>query len=77
MAEVRTDIKKILGYVGPSLATNESPAVLNELGKKISEKMDIESWAKDTAPTLLEKVVGLKEHRVYDFCVPSTPRTWI
>lgn len=68
MVEVRDDIKKILGYVGPSLAKNESPMVLNELGKKVSEAMGIKAWATETAPSLVEKVAGLKEHRIYEFC---------
>ena len=69
MQEVRTDIKKILGYVGPRLSTPGSPVVLNELGKKVSGAMGIKAWAKDTAPGLLEEIADRKEHQIYDFCV--------
>ena len=68
MKEIRTDIKKILGYVGPRLADNESPVVLNALGKKVSEAMGVKVWAKETAPGLLGEVAGWKEYRVYEFC---------
>lgn len=68
MAEMREDIKKILGYVGPSLSTNDSPVVLNALGKKVSEAMGIKAWAEETAPSLADQVAGLKEHRIYEFC---------
>ena len=63
MEEVRSDIKKILGYVGPRLSTNESPVVLNELGKEVSAAMGIKAWAKDAAPALLGEIADWREHR--------------
>ena len=69
MKEIRSKLDQIfIRLPPPGLSTNESPVVLNELGKKVSGAMGIKVWAEKTAPTFLEKVEGWKEHLVYDFC---------
>ena len=69
MKEVRDKLDRIFERLPPpGLSTTDSPVVLNALGKKVSEAMDIKAWAKDVAPGLLERVAGWKEHRVYEFC---------
>ena len=74
MKEIRSRLDQIfIRLPPPGLSTNESPVVLNELGKKVSEAMGIKVWAEKTAPTFLEKVEGWKEHRVYGFLYWAGP----
>ena len=68
MDEVRTDIKKILGYVGPEAIVGSSPLRLTDLGNKIAKEVDAESWTEE----LLLKVSGEAENKspyeIQEFC---------
>lgn len=71
MDEIRSDIKKILTGLSPSIATG-SPITLTDLGEQIAADLGAYNWASGLAPSLLEEVRDRKPFQVDEFCVHYT-----
>ena len=68
MAEIRDDIKTILGRLpSPSVAVG-SPRRLTELGKEISRTLGLSSWADRAAADLREQVGGKSAYEIQESC---------
>lgn len=67
MAEVRDDIKTILGRLPPTEITSSSPLRLTELGKTISKGIDAPTWA-DRIVLSLQHVQDMEAYEIQDFC---------
>ncbi len=79
MDEVRADIKKILGYVGPEAIVSSSPLRLNDLGNKIAREINAQQWAEQIFPNLEKDVSDKSPYEIQEFCfqyaqeLPPTP----
>lgn len=56
MAEIRKDIKDILGKLGPSTTKTASPIQLTDLGQSVSEALGASAWAANRAEKLADRV---------------------
>lgn len=56
MAEIRKDIKDILGKLGPSTTKTASPIQLTDLGQSVSEALGASAWAANRAEKLADQV---------------------
>ena len=63
MTEIREDIKKLLKWVAPPIATG-SPRQLTEYGDLISGALDAEAWAVLEAARLRDEVEGLQPYEI-------------
>lgn len=68
MAEVRADIKKILGRLPRTVAEQQSPLRLNDLGHAVSEAINAREWADRIIPDVAERLEGSEAFEVEDFC---------
>ena len=68
MVEVRKDIKKILGHLGPEVDSRTSPLRLNELGNKVSAEIEAAAWAFRVAPALKGRIDGMEAYDIQEFC---------
>ncbi len=68
IAEIRDDVKRILGMVGPRAIGDGSPLRLTDLGKGISEDINAAAWAKQQGQRLSEKVAGMAPYDIQKFC---------
>jgi len=66
--EIRQDIKRILGHVGPAAVAGQSPLRLTELGIGISEDIDAKEWAKEKAQHIAAQVAGKPPYDIQQFC---------
>lgn len=68
MAEIRDDIKTILGRLPSPSIVGGSPLRLTELGEKISRALDLSAWASRTAADLRGAVRDKSAYEVQEFC---------
>lgn len=66
--EIRADIKKILADIPPRMMTSQSPIKLSELGSKIAEEIQIDTWVSEWAESLLERVKNKSPYEIQEFC---------
>ena len=66
MLEIRKDIKEIFGRLPPLLTTSLSPIRLTELGGRISNNIDAEVWAKETAKDLIDKTKDMNSFEIQE-----------
>jgi|GEM_PF-1302602 len=64
--ETRKDIKEIFGRLPPLLTTSLSPIRLTELGDRISNNIDAEVWAKETAKDLIDKTKDMNSFEIQE-----------
>lgn len=69
LAEIRDDVKDILGRLPPSVIVGSSPLQLTALGKKVSEAVGAVAWANREASQLVDKVKGKNPYEVQEICV--------
>ena len=70
MAEVRTDIKKILARMpAVKVLDSESRIGLSETGKEIAEKLDAEEWAARHSEIVRELVKGKEPYEIQEECL--------
>ena len=67
MAEIRGDIKQILGRLSPSME-GASPLRLTPFGEKMSEWLKAKAWAASPAPSLRTRVEGMQPAKIDLFC---------
>ena len=67
MEEIRADIKRILGRLSPALE-GSSPIRLTDLGRRVSEKLELSSWASQEAARFREYTAGKSAYDIQEFC---------
>ena len=68
MDEIRNDIKKIFLSLPPPVVKSSSPVTLTELGEKIATSFGAADWAKELAPTIANRIVGMAAFEIDEFC---------
>ena len=68
MAEIRDDMKTIIGRVPSASLTGGSPLRLTKLGDEISRTLDVSSWADRTGLELREQVSGKNDYEIQEWC---------
>ena len=68
MAKVENKLQAILDRLPPRLVAGAGPVRLTDLGEQAGEEMGTRAWAATVAPDLLDKVQGLPEFEIYEFC---------
>ena len=64
MAEMRRDIKAILGRLGSNVVGGTSPLRLTELGKRVSEAIEAPALVAELAQSLLSQAEGKRPHEI-------------
>lgn len=64
--EIRKDIKDILGRIPPSPTTSASPIQLTELGERISNNIDAESWAEKVASEMISQTKDMDSFKIQE-----------
>ena len=68
MAEVRDDIKEILGRLPPRTVAGASPLTLTDLGRRVSQRLGASAIARDLAPLLHGAAAGQSEYDIQAMC---------
>ena len=68
MKEIRDDIKKILKRLPAATIKSSSPLQLTEMGRSISDDLDVRDWVQRIAPSLTERVKGKRPFEIQNFC---------
>ena len=68
MAEIRDDIKTILGRLPSPSVAGDSPLRLPELGERISRTLKLSDWADRTAAEIREQVRDKSAYEIQEFC---------
>ena len=68
MAEIRDDIKTILGRLPSPSVTGGSPLRLTKLGEEISRTLEISEWANITAEELRDHIADKSAYEIQEFC---------
>ena len=69
LAEIRTDIKKLLAAQPRNVLAGTSPLQLTDLGKEVSECVGASAWAEQVATQLIDQVKGKGAYEVQEFCM--------
>lgn len=68
MAEVREDIKEILGRLPTKVVDSTSPIRLTELGRRVSAAVGAQALADELARNLLPQAEGKRPHEIARLC---------
>lgn len=68
MTEIRDDIKKIFERLPTPAVSPGSPLRLTEYGEKLSDFLNAEKWASETANAVESKVKGKDAYQIQEFC---------
>lgn len=68
MGEVRADIKRLLNWHGSPTVGGASPLSLTEIGKVVSEALDLPALARKIAPAVNQRVSGMQAYDIQEFC---------
>lgn len=68
MGEVRADIKRLLNWQGSPTVGGASPLSLTEIGRIVSEALDLPAFAQKIAPAVAERVSGKPAYDIQEFC---------
>ena len=68
MTEVRQDIKRIFERLPPPTTSDGSPLRLTGLGEEIADTLESKGWAWETASSIVDKVEGLSNYQIQEFC---------
>lgn len=66
--EIRNDIKEIFRRLPTKPLSETSPLTLTDKGRKMLAEIDGGGWARELAATLFEKVAGMDEYQIQEFC---------
>lgn len=76
LREVRDDIKTLLERIGPNPVSSNSPRVLTDFGKEISQQADVALWAKQQAQNLSAKVAGKEDFEIEALAVSDVKEAY-
>ena len=65
---IRKDISGIFLKLKSDTITPSSPIKLTQLGQSISAELESRTWARETAPTLVDDVTGKHPYEIQNFC---------
>ena len=68
MAEIRDDIKTILGRLPSPSVAGGSPLRLTDLGRQISRTLELSEWADRTAAQLRDEAINKSAYEIQEFC---------
>ena len=66
--ELRQDIKRLLSWQGSPTVGGKSPLSLTEIGKKVSNELNMPDMAARLAPYLKSRVEGMLPYDIQEFC---------
>ena len=77
MVEIRADIKRIFERLpAPQPVASASPLRLTDLGRSISDELNVPMWATATAPNLPPRARGLTACKVQEMCFEYVRNEW-
>ena len=77
MNEIRTDIKRILERLPPTVDATDSPIRLTELGRKVSDELRAGELAQNIAGELRQQVKGKEEHDIQEICLDFAENKYV
>lgn len=66
--EIRNDIKEIFRRLPSKPLAETNPLSLTDKGRKMLSEIDGETWARNLSQTLIDKVSGMDEYQIQEFC---------
>ena len=67
--EIRGRIDQLFERIPqPKTLSTASPVSLNELGRRVAESLDTQTWAARVAPTLTNEIAGKRPFEIDQFC---------
>lgn len=71
--EIRQDVKEIFKRLGGPTIESSSPIKLTdkltELGKRVADEIDGQTWAQNEAPKIKVRVRGQSDYEIQEFCM--------
>ena len=65
--KIQKELTKIAGSLPPTTITDGSPVQLTDLGKQVSEELDLKNWATLTAEELKDQVIDKEAFEIQEF----------
>lgn len=69
MRRIDRRIKSILDRLPSPLATGKSPVTLTELGERVAEAIQADTWADELLPDVRQRAQGKEPFEVHQLCI--------